>query len=144
MIATTLRYNEAERALRSTGEPPGVVIFACPEGHWSFAIDRGWDPMREPSGETVVTMYEDGISPTAEPLALKDAVEACVSDDDLRHLYMIACHAHRDALTMLLAAERFDLIRQLTDFVEELSGAAFRIRNPNASSSCGCGNSFAV
>jgi iron-sulfur cluster insertion protein len=30
------------------------------------------------------------------------------------------------------------------DFVEELSGAAFRIRNPNATSSCGCGNSFAI
>ena len=30
------------------------------------------------------------------------------------------------------------------DFVEELSGSAFRIRNPNATSSCGCGNSFAI
>ena len=30
------------------------------------------------------------------------------------------------------------------DFVEDLMGAAFQIRNPNASSSCGCGSSFAV
>ena len=30
------------------------------------------------------------------------------------------------------------------DFVEDLVGAAFQIRNPNATSSCGCGNSFAV
>jgi iron-sulfur cluster insertion protein len=30
------------------------------------------------------------------------------------------------------------------DFVEDLMGAAFQIRNPNAASSCGCGNSFAV
>lgn len=29
------------------------------------------------------------------------------------------------------------------DFVEDLSGAGFQIRNPNAQSSCGCGNSFA-
>ncbi|MBF0178979.1 MAG: iron-sulfur cluster insertion protein ErpA [Magnetococcales bacterium] len=28
------------------------------------------------------------------------------------------------------------------DFVEELSGARFVIRNPNAGSSCGCGQSF--
>ncbi|MGN7611047.1 iron-sulfur cluster insertion protein ErpA [Magnetococcales bacterium HHB-1] len=28
------------------------------------------------------------------------------------------------------------------DFVEDLSGAQFVIKNPNASSSCGCGNSF--
>lgn len=30
------------------------------------------------------------------------------------------------------------------DWVEELIGAAFRIRNPNAKSSCGCGVSFSV
>ena len=30
------------------------------------------------------------------------------------------------------------------DFVEDLNGSYFKIVNPNASSSCGCGNSFAV
>lgn len=30
------------------------------------------------------------------------------------------------------------------DFVEDLMGAAFQVRNPNASSSCGCGKSFAI
>src|SRR5947207_7395844 len=30
------------------------------------------------------------------------------------------------------------------DFVEDLIGASFQIRNPNAASSCGCGNSFSV
>ncbi len=30
------------------------------------------------------------------------------------------------------------------DYVDELIGASFQIRNPNATSSCGCGNSFAV
>jgi iron-sulfur cluster insertion protein len=30
------------------------------------------------------------------------------------------------------------------DFVEDLGGASFQIRNPNARSSCGCGNSFSV
>lgn len=30
------------------------------------------------------------------------------------------------------------------DFVEELAGAHFAIRNPNATSSCGCGTSFSV
>ncbi len=30
------------------------------------------------------------------------------------------------------------------DFVEELAGAEFRIRNPNAKSSCGCGVSFSI
>jgi iron-sulfur cluster insertion protein len=30
------------------------------------------------------------------------------------------------------------------DFVEDLMGASFQIRNPNAASSCGCGNSFSI
>jgi iron-sulfur cluster insertion protein len=30
------------------------------------------------------------------------------------------------------------------DFVEDLMGASFQIKNPNAVSSCGCGNSFAI
>ncbi len=30
------------------------------------------------------------------------------------------------------------------DFVEDLAGAAFQIRNPNARTSCGCGNSFSI
>lgn len=32
----------------------------------------------------------------------------------------------------------------VVDYEESLAGAAFVIKNPNAASSCGCGNSFAV
>jgi iron-sulfur cluster insertion protein len=30
------------------------------------------------------------------------------------------------------------------DYVEDLTGSYFRVANPNATASCGCGNSFAV
>jgi iron-sulfur cluster assembly accessory protein len=30
------------------------------------------------------------------------------------------------------------------DFVDDLIGAAFKIRNPNATASCGCGTSFSM
>ena len=30
------------------------------------------------------------------------------------------------------------------DFVEDLMGASFQVQNPNAASSCGCGNSFSI
>ena len=30
------------------------------------------------------------------------------------------------------------------DFVDDLIGAAFQIRNPNATASCGCGTSFSM
>ena len=30
------------------------------------------------------------------------------------------------------------------DYVEDLTGAKFVIKNPNAASACGCGNSFSI
>ncbi len=30
------------------------------------------------------------------------------------------------------------------DYVEDLTGSYFRVSNPNATSSCGCGSSFAI
>jgi iron-sulfur cluster insertion protein len=30
------------------------------------------------------------------------------------------------------------------DFVEDMLGSSFSVKNPNATSSCGCGSSFAV
>jgi iron-sulfur cluster assembly accessory protein len=30
------------------------------------------------------------------------------------------------------------------DFVDDLMGAAFKVRNPQATASCGCGTSFAI
>lgn len=40
------------------------------------------------------------------------------------------------SLDFLLGAE--------IDFVDEMIGAAFKVNNPNAKSSCGCGTSFSV
>lgn len=38
-----------------------------------------------------------------------------------------------------------DLLNGATlDFVEDLMGAAFQVKNPNAVASCGCGTSFSV
>jgi iron-sulfur cluster insertion protein len=38
-----------------------------------------------------------------------------------------------------------DLLRgSEVDFVEDLIGSYFAIRNPNATSTCGCGSSFSV
>jgi iron-sulfur cluster insertion protein len=38
-----------------------------------------------------------------------------------------------------------DILNQsMIDYVETLGSAAFEIKNPNATASCGCGNSFAM
>ncbi|GIX18105.1 MAG: heme biosynthesis protein HemY [Rhodothalassiaceae bacterium] len=36
------------------------------------------------------------------------------------------------------------LLGSRIDFVEDLIGASFRVTNPNAQSSCGCGTSFSL
>src|SRR5258708_22773034 len=51
----------------------------------------------------------------------------------------------RDGATVVIDETSLELLRGAEiDFVEDLVGASFQIRNPNASSSCGCGNSFAL
>jgi iron-sulfur cluster insertion protein len=51
----------------------------------------------------------------------------------------------RDGVTLLVDATSLPFMEDaVVDYVETLGAAAFEIRNPNAASSCGCGNSFAV
>lgn len=51
----------------------------------------------------------------------------------------------RDGVGVVVDDVSLDLLNGAEiDFVEDLMGAAFQIRNPNAASSCGCGNSFSV
>ena len=51
----------------------------------------------------------------------------------------------RDGVTVLVDSTSLGLMAGAeVDFVEEMIGASFQIRNPNATSSCGCGSSFSV
>jgi iron-sulfur cluster insertion protein len=51
----------------------------------------------------------------------------------------------RDGVGVVIDEVSLDLLNGAEiDFVEDLMGAAFQIRNPNAASSCGCGNSFSI
>ena len=51
----------------------------------------------------------------------------------------------RSGATVLIDETSVDLLEGCTiDFVDDLIGQSFRITNPNATSSCGCGTSFAV
>jgi len=85
------------------------------------------------------------------PLMLRVAVEAggcsgfqyqfdlvdASDDDDLR--------VERDGAAAVVDVISLALLKgSEIDFVDELAGAEFRIRNPNAKSSCGCGVSFSI
>ena len=51
----------------------------------------------------------------------------------------------RDGATVVIDDTSLELLAGAEiDFVEDLVGASFQIRNPNAKSSCGCGNSFSL
>jgi iron-sulfur cluster insertion protein len=57
--------------------------------------------------------------------------------DDLR--------IERDGAAALVDEVSLSLLRgSEIDFVDELASAEFRVRNPNAKSSCGCGVSFSI
>jgi iron-sulfur cluster insertion protein len=59
------------------------------------------------------------------------------NDDD--HLF------EEHGVGILIDDTSLDLLAGSTvDYVEELVGSAFSVKNPNASSTCGCGSSFAV
>ena len=51
----------------------------------------------------------------------------------------------RDGVTLVIDEVSLDLVKGAEiDFVEDMMGASFQVRNPNAASSCGCGNSFSL
>ena len=51
----------------------------------------------------------------------------------------------RDGVTAVVDSMSYQyLVGAEIDYREDLAGAQFVIANPNASSTCGCGNSFAI
>jgi len=51
----------------------------------------------------------------------------------------------RDGAVVLIDDVSLDLLKgSVIDYVEDMIGASFSIVNPQAKSSCGCGNSFSV
>lgn len=53
--------------------------------------------------------------------------------------------ATRDGATVVIDPVSLELLKgSELDFVDDLMGQAFKIKNPNAVASCGCGVSFSV
>jgi len=65
------------------------------------------------------------------------ALDETRMDDDLL--------VERDGATVLIDPVSLDFLKGAEiDFSNDLIGAAFKVNNPNAQSSCGCGTSFSV
>jgi iron-sulfur cluster assembly accessory protein len=51
----------------------------------------------------------------------------------------------RDGATVLIDTMSLEFLHGAElDYVDDLIGASFKVNNPNATSSCGCGTSFSV
>ena len=65
------------------------------------------------------------------------ALDEARMDDDLV--------LQKDGATVLIDPVSLDFLAGAEiDFTDDLIGQAFKVNNPNATSSCGCGTSFAV
>lgn len=64
-------------------------------------------------------------------------VERARAEDDIA--------IERDGVTVLVDPVSLEYMKgSEIDFVDELIGASFQVRNPQATSGCGCGTSFAL
>jgi iron-sulfur cluster assembly accessory protein len=88
----------------------------------------------EPSGTMLrLSVHGGGCS----GFQYKFDVERDIADDDVSIV--------RDGVTMLVdrASLQF-LAGSEIDFVDDLIGASFKVNNPKAKASCGCGTSFSL
>jgi iron-sulfur cluster insertion protein len=87
----------------------------------------------------------------AKPVAMRVAVlgggcsgfqynfsfEEAAQEDDLTN--------ERNGARVLVDSTSLELLKgSELDYVVEMVGSSFQVKNPNATSSCGCGNSFSV
>jgi iron-sulfur cluster assembly accessory protein len=64
-------------------------------------------------------------------------LDASVEADDLV--------VERDGAIVRVDPMSLDFMRgSVVDFVDDLMGQSFQVKNPNATASCGCGTSFSV
>jgi iron-sulfur cluster assembly accessory protein len=89
---------------------------------------------REPAGTMLRVSVEGG---GCSGFQYKFDMERAKADDDI----VIA----RDGATILIDPVSIGFMAgSEIDFVEDLIGASFKVKNPNATASCGCGTSFAL
>ena len=88
----------------------------------------------EPKGAMLRVSVEGG---GCSGFQYKFDMEKARADDDL----VIS----RDGATVLVDAVSLNyLAGSEIDFVDDLIGASFKVKNPNATASCGCGTSFSL
>jgi len=89
---------------------------------------------REPAGTMLRVSVEGG---GCSGFQYKFDMERAKADDDL-------VLARNGATVLIDSVSQQYLSGAEIDFVDDLIGAAFKVNNPNATASCGCGTSFSL
>ena len=119
---------EATTADPKTAESPVVVTAAAARRVAEIIAEEG-----DPGLKLRVTVSGGGCSGFQYGFSLDDKV----TDDDLV--------IERDGVTVLIdSISLMYLEGSEIDYVDELIGSAFRVQNPQATASCGCGTSFSI
>ncbi len=88
----------------------------------------------EPAGAMLRVSVEGG---GCSGFQYKFDVERAKADDDLT--------ITRDSVTVLIDPVSVPYLEgSEIDFVDDLIGASFKVKNPKATASCGCGTSFSI
>jgi iron-sulfur cluster assembly accessory protein len=88
----------------------------------------------EPPGSMLRVSVEGG---GCSGFQYKFDIERAKTDDDL----VIS----RDGVTVLVDSISVNYMKGAEiDFVDDLIGASFKVKNPNATAACGCGTSFSL
>ena len=88
----------------------------------------------EPPGSMLRVSVEGG---GCSGFQYKFGIEHAQADDDL----VIS----RDGVTVLVDAVSVNYMKgSEIDFVDDLIGASFKVKNPKATAACGCGTSFSL
>ncbi|MDA8869775.1 iron-sulfur cluster insertion protein ErpA [Rhizobiaceae bacterium] len=118
-----------EVALNEIGLPKGEIVFSDNAGRRVARVLAS-----EPAMVALrVSVEGGGCSGFSYKFDLTDEV----SDDDLR------LDAEGGSVVIDPISQMY-MGGAVIDFVDDLIGQSFQIRNPNATASCGCGTSFAL
>lgn len=125
----------AIRNAADTTPPPPAPPDAAPLAVTARAARRVSEILKsEPAGAMLRVSVEGG---GCSGFQYKFDIDARAGEDDLK--------IERDGITVLVDAVSAPLLAgSELDFVTELMGQSFQIRNPNATASCGCGTSFSL
>lgn len=111
------------------GDGPKVVLTASAAARVRFLIAQEGNPQQM----LRLSVSGGGCSGFQYVITLDDQIG---DEDQVTHQHGVGLVIDSTSLDLLAGSE--------VDFVEDLMGASFQIRNPNASSTCGCGSSFSV